>query len=188
MESQTIAPQSDKNVEVKKDKAYWAAKDPSNFLLNMFHKNEEEVVFVSYQGLFSGKILKNDTYEVEIEGREEPIHKTEILYFYLFKYHNQISRILKNDCAVLEENLEALLEKDQRLELNKHFIHDSYQDNARVSVKMRNGDMIHGIIHRYGIFSINLALPKGIKIIVLNHGLYELKAMETEDIKIRDTF
>lgn len=192
MEPQTkvVADKKSLNPQEKqrKDRAYWAAKDPSNYLMNLFHENNDEIVFVCYQGVICGKITKNDVFEIIVEGQEEPIHKTQILYFYLPKFRAEIERMVRTDHRIAEEGLKPLVGKDQRLQLNKNFIHNSYQDKDRISVTMRNGDKIHGIIHRYGIFSINLSLPKGIKIIIMNHSLHELNPMDTDMVKIRSSF
>ena len=148
-------------------------KDPSNKYIKKQYIKRNPVLFVCYDEKIEGRITKFDKYNVYLTGKKIPTDKTNIIYLYKSDAIKSLNNTLKIDKNIANDNLQPLFRKKDRLIIPDTFLEKCFQRKKSITVTMRNGHTIKGLIHSYGIFSIRLQLDENSRIIVMKHSVFK---------------
>jgi RNA chaperone Hfq len=154
-------------------------KDPSvNYLFKQF-KAKAEVVFVCYRKEVRGIIKKIRTYDFKVEGRKKFLEKLYILYFFKPDSIEAIKQHITIDDDVVEEHLGLLHHKEDRLEIPDDILQKCFNEKTAITITMRNGHVLKGKIHSFGIFSIRLQIDQRNRVMIFRHAIYDLAYRKT---------
>jgi RNA chaperone Hfq len=154
-------------------------KDPSvKYLFKQF-KIKSELIFICYQEEIRGIIVKILQYSLKVRGIEKFLSKTSILYFFKPDALEAVKQNVTIDEDVVEEKLEPANKKDERLEIPDDILQKCFNEKTVITVTMRNGHVLKGQIHSFGIFSIRLQIDKKYRVIIFRHAIYDLEYRKT---------
>ena len=130
--------------------------DPSQkYLLKQF-RSRSSLTFICYTEEIAGQIEKIEMYDLILSGINEFLNKTEIIYLYKPDVAVAVQKAVKIDDEVADQKLTALYKKDKRLDIPEIILAKCIEEKRVITVTMRNGHVLTGRIHSYGIFSIRL--------------------------------
>ena len=148
--------------------------DPSQkYLLKQF-RSRSSLTFICYSEEIVGQIEKIERYDLILSGREEFLNKTEIIYLYKSEAAASVQKAVRIDDEVADQKLTALYKKDKRLDIPESVMAKCIEEKRVITVTMRNGHVLAGRIHSYGIFSIRLTIAQDIRVITMRHSIYDI--------------
>jgi len=68
---------------------------------------------------------------------------------------------------------------EDRLEISDDILQKCFNEKTVITVTMRNGHVLKGKIHSFGIFSIRLQIDKKNRVIIFRHAIYDLEYKKT---------
>lgn len=147
--------------------------DPSAQFYKLL-KGNVELIFACYEGDIQGIIEENFPYELKLSSREEPLHKTDFLYFYAVEYDAAVKRSMEIDAEIANQQLQALYQSKGRKFYRNSLIRRYSQEGKPMKVTLRNGHTFKGHILSFGIFSFLLKLSDVEQVMILKHSIHEL--------------
>jgi RNA chaperone Hfq len=85
-----------------------------------------------------------------------------------------VKQHVKVDEDVVEENLQPAYKLEDRLEIPDEILHTCFKEKRPITVTMRNGHVLKGIMVSYGIFSIRLQIDEKSRVILFRHAVYDV--------------
>jgi sRNA-binding regulator protein Hfq len=150
-------------------------KDPARKYLFKQFKAKAELVFVSYKEEIRGIVEKIRRYEFKLQGWSTLVDKINVLYFFKTDAIKSVKQNVEVDKDVVEENLKPAKEQNDRLDIPDDILQKCFNEKTVITITMRNGHVLKGHIHSYGIFSIRLQLNKKHRVILFRHAIYDLE-------------
>ena len=148
--------------------------DPSQkYLLKQF-RSRSSLTFICYSEETVGQIENIKKYDLILSGRDEFLNKTEIIYLYKSDAAASVQKAVRIDDEVADKKFTALYKKDKRLDIPENILAKCFEEKRVISVTMRNGHVLTGRIHSYGIFSIRLTIAQDIRVITMRHSIYDI--------------
>jgi RNA chaperone Hfq len=155
-------------------------KDPAvKYLFKQFNA-KAELVFVSYKEEIRGIVEKIKNYEFKLKGWKTLVNKVDVLYFFKTDAIGSVKQNVEIDKDVVEENFKPAKERSDRLDISDDVLEKCFQEKRLIVITMRNGHVLKGRIHSYGIFSIRLQINKKHRVILFRHAIYDLKYRQTD--------
>lgn len=153
-----------------------AQRDPSNQYFERQCTQRQEVIFVTYQGVVIGIIERSEKYALKLKGRDELLAKHDILYLFKPDARTTVESHVTLDEDVIEEGLNfPELKLLERLQIPVELLHQCYQKKQPVIITMRNGEVLSGVIFKYGVFSIRLSLTVSARVIIMKLNIYDFE-------------
>jgi sRNA-binding regulator protein Hfq len=163
-----------RKVGVKSSFKDLARQDPSNKYFFKQLRAKEKLIFVAYPGRIEGVIERINKYELRLKERDELLPKHDILFLYKPGASKAVEQGLTIDEKVVKEQLEPLIKLTERLEIPEDVLKKSFNEKRQIEITLRNGQVLKGRIHSYGIYSIRLELNKDSRVIIMRPNIYNL--------------
>jgi len=148
--------------------------DPSNKYFNKQCRLGEHLIFRAYAGQVEGVINKVRKYELKLAGQKELLQKHDILYLYKPNVCNSVVRSVKTNNKIAEKQLHATFEKDERLDISYDILERCYKQKRLIDITLRNGHILQGRIHSFGMYSIRLEIGSNSRVIIMLANVYDL--------------
>ena len=149
-------------------------RDPSVKYFLKQCRGKQKLIFITYNGKVEGVIEKVLKYHLRVQGRKESLHKVHILFVCKPDTSDAVGRVLGFDQEVLDEHLEPPLQPSERLEIPPEVLQQCVDEKRPIEVTLRNGYVLRGRIHSYGIFSIRLEVGENARVIIMRPNIYDL--------------
>ena len=149
-------------------------RDPSVKYFVKQCQGKEKLIFITYNGKVEGVIEKVLKYHLRVKGRKELLHKVHILFLCKPDASEAVGRVLTFDQEVLDEHLEPPIHPSERLEIPPEVVQKCFDEKRPIEVTLRNGYVLRGRIHSYGIFSIRLEVGEDARVIIMRPNIYDL--------------
>jgi len=149
-------------------------RDPSNQYLLEQHSLGENLVFITYEGRIEGVIEEILKYQLKLKGRDELLAKHDIMFLYKPEAEEHINRIVETDEEVRDKKLEPLTKCRERTNIRPAVLLKCMAKKREIKLTFRNGQILTGRIHSFGIFSIRLSIGEA-SCIAMNPCIYGLK-------------
>lgn len=148
--------------------------DPSrNYLIKQW-RNRSPVTFICYSKPITGQIRSIRKYDLFLHDRTKAVDKAEILYLYKPDVAPSVQKAVRIDPDVAKEKLRSLRKKSLRLEIPEATLVKCFEEQRVITVTMRNGHVLVGTIHSYGVFSVRLTIAPETRVILMRHSIYDL--------------
>jgi len=149
-------------------------RDPSVKYFVKQCRGKENLIFITYNGKLEGVIEKVLKYHLRLKGRKELLHKVHILFLCKPDTSDAVGRVLTFDQEVLDEHLEPPVKPSERLEIPPEVLKKCFEEKRPIEVTLRNGYVLRGRLHSYGIFSLRLELEENARVIIMRPSIYDL--------------
>jgi len=170
-------PQEEAAPPSKEEEAWQQAliqSDPSrNYLIKQW-RNRSPVTFICYSKPITGQIRSIRKYDLFLHDRTKAVDKAEILYLYKPDVAPSVQKAVRIDPDVAKEKLRSLRKKSLRLEIPEATLVKCFEEQRVITVTMRNGHVLVGTIHSYGVFSVRLTIAPETRVILMRHSIYDL--------------
>ncbi len=149
-------------------------RDPANVFFDKCKKYAFSVIFHTYAGTVTDRIIKCRRYQIRV-GSLDYLDKHDILFCYKAEYAAQVTQSIAVDDDVVEEALNtAELKKTERLKIPLDVLEEAKTTQRPIEVTMRNGTVLRGRLHRYGAFSLRVSVAKKVRVVVQTCNIYDL--------------
>ena len=140
-------------------------------------RNKTPMIFEMYDGPIQGVILHRLPYNLIIRsGRERlTINKLDIKFCYKQKTLERIRPHIQIDAAVQSKQLAPVVERSERYHIEDRLLLECYRNRYPVTVTLRGGEIIPGIVDWYSKYEIKLEVKKRQGVLVFRHAIYHLE-------------
>lgn len=139
-------------------------------------RNKTPMVFEVYGETLEGIILHRLPYNLIIRaGRERRcINKLDVKYCYKQKAGDRFVATVRIDDSVRSQNLGSVMEADERYQVEDRVLLECYRNRYPVTITLRGGEMISGVVDWYSKYEIKLDVKKHSGCLVFRHAIYHL--------------
>lgn len=149
-------------------------RDPSHKYFVKQCRGKQKLIFITYTGKLEGVIERVLKYHLRVKGRKEPLDKVHILFVCKPDTSDAVGRVLTFDQEVLDEHLEPPITPSERLEIPPEVLKKCFEEKRPIAVTLRNGYVLRGRLHSYGIFSLRLEVEENARVIIMRPNIYDL--------------
>ncbi len=140
-------------------------------------RNKTPMVFEVYGETLTGNILHRLPYNLVLRlgGERRCINKIDIKYCYKQKVQEQLMARIQIDESIRSQNLGSVAERDERYHVEDRVLLECYRNRSPVTITLRGGEMISGVVDWYSKYEIKLEVKKRVGVLIFRHAIYHFE-------------
>ena len=137
-------------------------------------RKKTPMVFELYGEKVEGVIVRRLTYalDVLVKGRVRRIEKINIKYMCKREQEPRIASRIQIDPELKRQNLVSIVRSSERYQTEDSVLARCYKEKIPVTLTLRGGELITGIIDWFSQFEIKIDLVHGKSVVVFRHSLH----------------
>jgi sRNA-binding regulator protein Hfq len=134
------------------------------------------MVFVMYDGILRGLILRSMPYNLDIltDGNKVRINKLDIKYWYKRSHESLVLPHIDYDEEVRSLDLSAEMIPGKRYQIDDKVLVQCYREHRPILMVLRGGEMVGGVIDWFSKYEVKVELPSRRCVICCRHAAYSL--------------
>ena len=146
------------------------------FYIDKQIRRKTPMVFVTYDGVLRGLILRRMSYNLDLlaNGEKIRINKLDIKYCYKQSHEPRILPYIQIDEEVKALGLGPEMDPSRRYQIDDRVLIQCYRERRPIVLVLRGGEVFGGVIDWFSKYEVKIELPSRRCVVCFRHAAYSL--------------